>query len=111
MAHFAEIDITNTVTRVIVVHDSLEASGTEWCAEQYGGRWVQTSYTGRIRKNFAGVGYTYDEARDAFLAPRPFPSWQLDAACKWQPPVPYPTDGELYEWSEADLDWVRIDAA
>ena len=111
MAHFAEIDITNTVTRVIVVHDSLEASGAEWCAEQYGGRWVQTSYTGRIRKNFAGVGYTYDEARDAFLAPRPFPSWQLDAACKWQPPVPYPTDGELYEWDEAAQDWVRIDAA
>ena len=111
MAHFAEIDITNTVTRVIVVHDSLEASGAEWCAEQYGGRWVQTSYTGRIRKNFAGIGYTYDEARDAFLAPRPFPSWQLDAACRWQPPVPYPTDGELYEWDEAAQDWVRIDAA
>ena len=112
MAHFAEIDIANRVTRVIVVHDSLEASGAEWCAEQYGGRWVQTSYTGRIRKNFAGVGYTYDEARDAFIAPRPYPSWQLDAACKWQPPVPYPADTDhLYEWSEADLDWVRIDAA
>ena len=115
MAHFAEIDITNTVTRVIVVHDSLEANGAEWCAEQYGGRWVQTSYNANgnpaKRFNFAGVGYTYDEARDAFIAPRPYPSWQLDAACKWTPPVPYPTDGGLYEWSEDDLDWVRIDPA
>ena len=89
----------------------ISASGAEWCAEQYGGRWVQTSYNGRIRKNFAGVGYFYDEERDAFTAPQPYPSWTLDAACKWQPPVPYPTDGDLYEWSEDDLDWVRIDPA
>ena len=115
MAHFAEIDIANRVIRVIVVHDSLEANGAEWCAEQYGGRWMQTSYNANgnpaKRFNFAGVGYFYDEERDAFTAPQPYPSWTLDAACKWQPPVPYPTDGDLYEWSEDDLDWVRIDAA
>jgi len=112
MAHFAEIDITNTVTRVIVVHDSLEASGAEWCAEQYGGRWVQTSYNANgnpaKRYNFAGVGYFYDEENDAFTAPQPFPSWTLSDAMQWQPPVPYPTDGDLYEWDEAAQEWVEI---
>lgn len=115
MAHFAEIDIANKVTRVIVVHDSLEANGAEWCANTFGGRWVQTSYNANgnpaKRFNFAGIGYTYDEALDAFIAPRPYPSWQLDAACRWQAPVPMPQDGELYEWDEAAGEWVRIDAA
>ena len=108
MAHFAEIDITNTVTRVIVVHDSLEASGAEWCAEQYGGRWVQTSYNGRIRKNYAGVGFTYDLARDAFVPPQPYPSWTLaEETCQWMPPVPMPTDG-MYVWDESTLAWSQI---
>ena len=108
MAHFAEIDIANRVTRVIVVHDSLEASGAEWCAEQYGGRWVQTSYNGRIRKNYAGVGFTYDLARDAFVPPQPYPSWTLaEETCQWMPPVPMPTDG-MYVWDESTLAWSQI---
>ena len=112
MAHFAEIDITNTVTRVIVVHDSLEASGAEWCANTFGGRWVQTSYNANgnpaKRYNFAGVGYFYDEERDAFTAPQPYPSWTLiEETCLWQPPVPMPQDG-LYEWDEDTLSWLPI---
>ena len=108
MAHFAEIDQNNTVTRVIVVHDSLEASGAEWCAEQYGGRWVQTSYTGRIRKNFAGVGYTYDPVRDAFIPVQPFPSWVLNhATMQWESPVPRPDSGH-HVWDEQSNTWIEV---
>ena len=107
MAHFAEIDQNNTVLRVIVVHDSFEANGSQWCHDVFGGTWVQTSYNGRIRKNFAGIGYTYDPARDAFIPPNPgYPSWTLDeATCQWQPPVPMPTDG-VYVWDETQHGWV-----
>lgn len=107
MAHFAEIDQNNTVLRVIVVHDSFEANGSEWCASTFGGTWVQTSYNGRIRKNYAGVGFTYDPVRDAFIPPNPgYPSWTLDeATCQWMPPVPRPTDG-MYVWDEAQQGWV-----
>jgi hypothetical protein len=116
MAHFAEIDITNTVTRVIVVHDSLEANGAEWCANTYGGRWVQTSYNANgnpaKRYNYAGISYSYDAQRDAFIPPKPYPSWLLDdATCQWKAPVPMPQDGELYEWDEAAGEWVLVDAA
>lgn len=108
MAHFAEIDQNNTVLRIIVVHDSLEANGAQWCHDTFGGTWVQTSYNGRIRKNFAGIGYTYDHARDAFVPPQPYPSWTLDeATCLWMPPVQMPTDG-LYQWDEAAQEWVEI---
>ena len=109
MAHFAEIDIANRVTRVIVVHDSLEANGAEWCHDTLGGTWVQTSYNGRIRKNYAGVGYSYDPARDAFIPPNPgYPSWTLDEqTCQWVPPVPMPTDG-MYVWEESTLAWSQI---
>lgn len=107
MAHFAEIDQNNTVLRVIVVDDSFEANGSEWCANTFGGTWVQTSYNGRIRKNYAGVGFTYDPARDAFIPPNPgYPSWTLDeATCQWVPPVPMPQDG-LYVWNEEQQEWV-----
>ena len=106
MAHFAEIDIANRVTRVIVVHDSLEANGAEWCANTFGGTWVQTSYNGRIRKNYAGIGFTYDPARDAFIPPNPgYPSWTLDEqTCQWVPPVPMPTD-DVYVWNEEQQEW------
>jgi hypothetical protein len=109
MAHFAEIDQNNVVLRVIVVSDTLEAQGSEWCHDAFGGIWVQTSYNGRIRKNFAGIGYTYDPARDAFIPPNPgYPSWTLDeATCQWVPPVPMPTDG-MYVWDESTLAWSQI---
>ena len=109
MAHFAEIDQNNVVLRVIVVSDTLEAQGAEWCHDTFGGTWVQTSYNGRIRKNFAGIGFTYDPARDAFIPPNPgYPSWTLDeATCQWVPPVPKPTDG-MYVWDESTLAWSQI---
>jgi len=111
MAHFAEIDSNNIVLRVIVVSDTLEAQGAEWCHDTFGGTWVQTSYNGRIRKNFAGIGFTYDPARDAFVPPQPFPSWTLDeATCQWMPPVPMPTNG-LYVWDEHAQEWTAPDMA
>ncbi len=106
MAHFAQIDSNNIVQQVIVVHDSLEATGAEWCHDTFGGTWVQTSYNATIRKNFAGIGYSYDPTRDAFLPPQPFPSWTLiEATCQWVPPVPMPTDG-MYLWDEQAQEWV-----
>jgi hypothetical protein len=116
MAHFAELDESNIVTQVIVVHNNelldngveSEAKGIAFCESLFGGNWVQTSYNGNIRKNYAGIGHTYDAVRDAFIAPQPFNSWTLDEdSCKWQPPTPYPEDGKVYYWSEDDLCWIN----
>jgi hypothetical protein len=121
MAHFAEIGLNNTVLRVIVVHNNelmdngveSEAKGADFCHNLFGGTWVQTSYNATIRKNYAGEGFTYDAQRDAFIPPKPFPSWVLDEdACLWSPPVPYPTDigtpeaPKRYVWDEATTSWV-----
>ena len=106
MAHFAEIDSTNTVLRVIVVADEHEANGAEWCNNLLGGTWVQTSYTNSIRKQYAGIGFTYDAVKDQFVAPKPFASWALDANNDWQAPTPKP-EGD-YTWDEATLAWVEI---
>jgi hypothetical protein len=117
MAHFAELDQNNVVLRVIVVHnnDCLDANGNEseavgvgFCTKLFGGNWKQTSYNGNIRKNYAGIGYTYRADIDAFVAPQPYPSWTLDVNAKWQPPVPHPTDGKMYSWDEATLSWVEV---
>jgi hypothetical protein len=97
---------------VIVVSNDLEPNVEQWCSDTYGGYWKQTSYSGSIRKNFAGIGYTYNADLDAFIPPKPYPSWLLDeATCQWKAPVPMPQDGDLYEWDEAAGEWVRIDAA
>ena len=106
MAHFAEINSNNKVLRVIVVADEHEANGTEWCHNLLGGTWVQTSYNNRIRKQYAGIGYTYDPDADVFVAPQPYPSWTLDANHDWQPPTPKP-EGD-YSWNEEELEWVAI---
>lgn len=107
MAHFAEINADNIVQRVIVVPDAEEANGAQWCARLLGGVWLQTSYNARIRKNFAGVGYTYDPARDAFISPKPFASWILNnETCRWEAPIAMP-DG-AYEWDETQQAWVPI---
>ena len=83
--------------------------GYDWFVENLGGRWVQTSYNGNIRKNFAGIGYTYDEDRDAFIPPKPFDSWTLnETTCRWQAPVPYPQDGRIYRWDEDSLTWIEV---
>ena len=119
MAHFAQLDDNNTVTQVIAVNNSelldesgqeSEALGVAFCQSLFPGtRWAQTSYNGTIRKNYAGIGFTYDEARDAFIAPRPFESWLLDeATCQWTAPAPYPQDGKRWAWDEAALSWIEI---
>ena len=108
MAHFAEIDNNNTVLRVLVVPDEQEHRGQDFLATELGlgGTWVQTSYNARIRKNYAGIGYTYSEQHDAFIAPKPYASWLLNEdTCQWEAPVAYPTDGLMYEWEETITDW------
>ena len=115
MAHFAELDAFHKVTRVLVVADKdtqdsdnneVESIGTNFLNKVYGGTWVQTSYNGSIRKNYAGIGYEYDVTRDAFISPQPYNSWTLDEdTCQWEPPVAYPTDGKRYEWNEDSKSW------
>ena len=116
MAHFAEIGLNNTVLRVIVVHNNdcllngveTESVGADFCRNLFGGTWVQTSYNGTIRKNYAGVGYTYDATRDAFIAQQPYASWTLDeTTCLWNPPTPMPQDNKRYSWDEATTSWVE----
>jgi hypothetical protein len=109
MAHFAEINSDNIVVRVLVVPDEAEDRGQDYLANDLGlgGTWVQTSYNARIRKNYAGEGFTFDEELDAFIPPKPFDSWVLDEEkCQWKAPVDYPTDGVMYQWNETDQDWV-----
>ena len=119
MAHFAELDENNVVLRVIVVNtkDNSTADGIEkesigraFCESLFGGRWVQTSYNGNMRKRYAGIGYTYNESLDAFITPQPFPSWSLDeSTADWVPPVAMPTDGKMYSWNEDTGSWDLIE--
>jgi hypothetical protein len=118
MAHFAEIGLNNTVLRVIVVNNNdckdqhgneSEVIGAKFCHDLFGGVWLQTSYNGTIRKNYAGIGYTYDSQRDAFIPPKPFASWSLnEGTCQWSAPTPMPQDSKLYAWDEASLSWKEI---
>lgn len=108
MSHWAEIDENNTVLRVLVGNNSEPDEG-EAFMNSLGGTWVKTSYNGNIRKNYAGIGYTYDAGRDAFIAPKPYNSWVLnEETCQWESPVPYPTDGVMYHWNEELTDWQAI---
>jgi len=120
MAHYAQIDENNIVTQVIVIDnkDTADANGVEkeyigaaFCERLFGGTWKQTSYNGNIRKNYAGIGYTYRSDIDAFVPPKPYASWTLDANAQWQAPTPMPTDGTMespYTWDEATTSWVRV---
>ena len=109
MAHFAELDSNKTVLRVIVVSDVNEADGEHWCKNLFGGNWKQTSYNNNIRKNYAGIGFTYDESKDAFIPPQPYPSWTLvEDTCQWKPPVDYPNDNKLYGWDESTKSWKEV---
>ncbi|CAB4131330.1 hypothetical protein UFOVP120_80 [uncultured Caudovirales phage] len=120
MAHFAELDENNVVLRIIVVSNDecrddsgneSEAIGASFCNRLLGGVWKQTSYNGRIRKNYAGIGFIYDEAKDAFIEPQPFPSWALNTTtCQWEPPSPFPLDGGAYIWDEPTLSWVSVES-
>ena len=116
MAHFAKIGMNGKVVEIQVVHnDELldadkveqEALGIDFLTKLTGwALWKQTSYNHNFRKNYAGVGYIYDEDRDAFIAPKPFNSWTLDeTTCRWQPPVDKPTDGKPYYWNEENQTW------
>lgn len=110
MSHFAELDENNIVLRVLVGDNNLPNEGYDWFVENLGGRWVQTSYNATIRKNFAGIGYTYDEELDAFIAPQPFESWTLNTqTARWMSPTPYPQDGRIYEWDEENLNWKEVE--
>jgi hypothetical protein len=118
MAHFAKIE-DNVVTQVIVVDnkDCADASGVEkeyigaaFCERLLGGTWKQTSYNGSIRKNYAGVGYTYNADIDAFVPPKPYASWLLnETTAQWDAPVAMPNDGNRYTWDEATLAWVELE--
>jgi hypothetical protein len=119
MAHFAQLDENNVVTQVIVVaNDELlldgvenETKGIDFCKSLLGEdtRWVQTSYNGNIRKNYAGIGYTYDPVADHFFAPQPYPSWTLDTDAKWNAPTPMPVEeGKFFTWDEPTLSWVEV---
>ena len=132
MAHFAELNDNGVVQRVIVVSnkDTADANAVEkesigqaFCERLFGGNWVQTSYNGNFRKRYAGIGYKYDAALDAFIAPQPYPSWTLnEVEWLWEPPVPQPStvpdgthifdDGNAagsWVWDESTVDWVWID--
>ena len=113
MAHYAMLDENNIVVQVIVGKNEGE-DGVDW-EQYYGGKRTSYNTFGGIhqlggtpfRKNYAGIGYTYDATRDAFISPQPFPSWVLNEdTCLWQPPVPMPIDGQLYNWDEATTSWV-----
>jgi hypothetical protein len=108
MAHFAKLDENNIVLQVLVTDNDYPNEGYDWLVETFGGTWIQTSYNATIRKNFAGIGFSYDEARDAFIAPKPFESWLLNnETCNWEAPKPYPTDGKLYNWDEESQEWIE----
>jgi hypothetical protein len=113
MSHFAQLDENNIVTRVLVIEQDVIDTGLFGDPSLF----VQTSYNTRggqhpegrpLRKNYAGIGYTYDATRDAFIPPQPYPSWILNEdTCLWESPVPYPSDGEIYIWEEVLQEWKR----
>ncbi len=107
MSHWAQIDENNIVLQVLVGPNYGDEGEAFFNA--LGGTWVKTSYNNNIRKNYAGIGFTYDATRDAFIGPKPYNSWLLDEdTCRWQAPVPYPTDDLMYEWDEELTDWKPI---
>lgn len=115
MAHYAFLDSNNIVTQVIVGRNEDEVVDgiSDWeahYAQVYGQKCVRTSYNNRIRKQYAGIGYSYDPVADQFVAPQPYPSWTLDANNDWQPPVAKPSDGKAYNWNEETQAWVELPA-
>jgi hypothetical protein len=114
MAHFAKLDENNLVIAVhCVANDALDLGNEEISGIQFltllhnYSFWKQTSYNGNIRKQYAGIGYTYDSVADVFIAPQPYPSWSLDENFDWQPPIPMPLEGMWY-WDETSLTWKEV---
>jgi len=114
MAHFAKLGTGNIVERVEVVSNDIattEQAGVDFLNNLYKSRdvWKQTSYNATIRKNFAGIGFKYDQTRDAFIPPKPFNSWTLNEdTCRWEAPVAYPDDNQDYKWNEQNQTWDLI---
>ena len=130
MAHFAELDGSNVVKRVVVVgndvataagplgENDMHVDGETWCVNFFkGGTWKQTSYNNNFRKQYAGKGYTFDSAKDKFISPQPFDSWALDGNDDWKSPVTYPTDTGTEEdrkfiaWDETGQKWTTTDSS
>ena len=114
MAHYAFLDENNIVTEVIVGIDETELiEGLDpetWYGNFRGQTCKRTSYNNNIRKNYAGIGYTYDATRDAFIPPKPFNSWLLNEdTCIWEAPVARPEDDNIYNWNESTLSWDKLD--
>lgn len=118
MAHFVELNDENVVIRGIVINNDVltdennnevEQKGVDFCKDLFGGTWIQTSYNHNIRKQYAGIGFTYDAVNDVFIAPQPFVSWSLDENFDWQPPTPKPQEGIWY-WDEDGLIWIEENA-
>ncbi len=108
MSHWAEIDNNNKVIRVLV-GDNNDPNGDEgykWLLDNLGGTWIQTSYNNNFRKQYAGIGFSYDAVNDVFIAPQPFASWSLDQNFDWQAPTPRPVEGFWY-WDEDSLSWLE----
>jgi len=117
MAYFAKLGTGNIIEKVISINNSVitdsngieqEQLGVDFINKLYNTRdvWKQTSYNGNFRKRYAGIGYTYDQQRDAFIPPKPFNSWILnETTCKWESPIPYPQDDNSYKWNEQTLSW------
>ena len=104
MAHFAKLN-NNIVTEVLVSEKDFINSGK--VGDEF--LWVQTSYNGNFRKNYASIGYTYDKTKDAFIAPKPYPSWTLvEDTCQWTSPTALPDDGKMYTWNEDTTNWVEV---
>ena len=118
MAHFAKLDENNNVLAVHIVNNDVitidgsesEQAGIDFLTGLHGhSLWKQTSYNGNFRKQYCGVGFSYNAEADVFIAPQPFPSWTLDENFDWQAPVPYPTDGARYVWDEEMKVWATND--
>ena len=118
MAHFAKLDENNIVLAVHVVNNDVitidgvesEQAGIDFLSNLHGhALWKQTSYSGSFRKNYTGVGDSYDSTRDAFISPKPYPSWVLnETTCQWEAPVARPDDGKYYSWNESTTSWVEL---
>ena len=108
MSNWAEIDDNNIVTRVLVGNNNDADEGYQLLADCFGGTWIQTSYNAKIRGKFAGIGDTYNEDEDIFVAPQPYPSW-IRKGSSWIAPKPVPTSDKIYDWNEELGDWVEAD--
>ena len=109
MSYYAQLDSNNIVQQVLVMPDELSnPECLDWLRTNIGDtNWIGTFYTGAIRKQYAGIGYTFHAGRNNFIASQPFGSWALDENDDWQPPAPHPNDGKRYDWNENIPDWVE----